>query len=565
MKNFRIFVKLFSALFLIPLHGAVNPLQQEIDAAVKRGDAEIHLSRKEYRLETPVLLHNLRSRIIDGHGARIVMTRLNRAFLIHGSRDLTLRNFSIDYDPLPYTQGRVTLVEKNRLEFLIDAGYPTAEIGRYTFNAHAFTPDGRHWKKYQPDIYAKPEPSGGGKMRLDLIPGMSELTDVQVGDRIALTRHPADIAAVDMRETGRIAFENITVFASPGCVFRGYHCDGDDRYENVKILRGQLPRGATEQRLLSANHDAIHYGYCRKGPRILSCEFSYMGDDGLNLHGNTSVLAEVTGRYTFNQLLGSKTEKSDLLSRLRAGDKIRILDKDNFRILGEYTFRSYRRIDRLYPKELRDRFFPHLRKKSADVQTTMEITVNEPLTGIEGDARWDSPAVCCNGYEIRDSYYHDHRARGLRVMASNGLIENCCFERIKGAAISIGAEYAFWGEAGWVDNVTVRNCKIREVGYGSSGSAAMAARSYVPGAISIFVQLSSYRNVFPGHRNIILEGNTIEGTPFAGIFLNAARGVKLSGNSLTRVSECSFPAGKKWNFTNPAPIWIMNSTEVVLP
>lgn len=49
-------------------------------------------------------------------------------------------------------------------------------------------------------------------------------------------------------------------------------------------------------------------------------------------------------------------------------------------------------------------------------------------------------------------------------MASNGVIENNRFERIKHAAITVGAEYGYWREAGWVENIQIRNNRIRDVG-----------------------------------------------------------------------------------------------------
>ena len=42
-------------------------------------------------------------------------------------------------------------------------------------------------------------------------------------------------------------------------------------------------------------------------------------------------------------------------------------------------------------------------------------------------------------------------------MASHGVIERNTFRRLKMSAVTIGAEYEFWREAGWAEDVTIRN------------------------------------------------------------------------------------------------------------
>ena len=427
----------FVLVFVMMFHLAAsedNSLQREIDAALKSGKKEVRLAQQEYRLKKSVVLRGVNNVVFDGGGAKIIMTERKNAWMLFDCSNLTFQNFSIDYDPLPYTQGTVTAVNDTRIEFKIDEGYPQAKPENLGWNFHAFTPDGKYWKKYQTDIYGEPEAIDATHVRIRPI---VKVPDLQVGDRLAMDRR--NDSCIDMRNTKNLRFEDITVYASPGCVFRAYHCDGGDIYRNVKILRGPKPIGAQAERLLSANADAIHYGYCRKGVTIVGCEFAFMGDDSLNLHGNVTPIVEISGIRSFRQIVGNRQKDSDLLRRMRPGDKIRVLARDTFRILGEYTFRSYRRLDMVYSKEVRNRAYPDLAKQPAEEQTVYELTVNEEI-GFSGEAFWDTPSMACSDFRVSDSYFHDHRARGLRVMASNGIIENCRFERIKGPAISAGPE-----------------------------------------------------------------------------------------------------------------------------
>ncbi len=529
---------------------AENALQQEILSALKSGETTIRLKQKEYYLESNVSLNELNGIVIDGNHAKIVMKKNRPCLIIIKSHDLTVRNLSIDYDPLPYTQGIVTKVDGKIIECTIDEGYSPAQGIRYSWNCHAFTPDGLFWKKNQKDIYAEPIPLDQNHMQLR---AMSENPNLKIGDRLAIAKYISDTACIEMRETEHLTFENLTIYASPGCVFRGYHCDGDDILKNIVITRGPLPTEATQPRLLSSNHDAVHYGYCRKGAQILNCEFSWMGDDSLNFHGKTSHLAEVTGPHTFNWIIGGKGKDSDYLKRFRKGDRIRILDGKNFRILGEYSFVSYRWIDKTYPMELRDTCFPHLKGRPEDIQSTFEITVAEDLKDIKTPCRWDAPDMNCRGFRVEDSYFHDHRAYGLRIMASDGVVENCRFERIKGPAIAVGAQYSGWGEAGWSNNVAIRNNSVKECGYSS----------YAQGAISVFVQLSNYNDIAQGNSHITIQDNVIENCAGAGIFVMAADGVTISNN---RVSDTALSASipeNPYGFKGFSPIWILHSKNVI--
>ena len=114
--------------------------------------------------------------------------------------------------------------------------------------------------------------------------------------------------------------------------------------------------------------------------------------------------------------------------------------------------------------------------------TVFRLTLAEPLSVAPGDFL-DIPDSNSPGFAIRDCVFEDHRARGLRIMASHGVIERNTFRRLKMNAITVGAEYEFWREAGWVEDVTIRNNTIEDVG---RDGAMHSSGAYVLGAISVF-------------------------------------------------------------------------------
>lgn len=73
-----------------------------------------------------IFLNRLNNVVVEGNGCKLIIHPSSRAFAAYRSNNIVIRNFVIDYSPLPYTQGRVKKVnhEKYYLEFKVDKGYP---------------------------------------------------------------------------------------------------------------------------------------------------------------------------------------------------------------------------------------------------------------------------------------------------------------------------------------------------------------------------------------------------------------------------------------------------------
>jgi parallel beta-helix repeat protein len=125
-------------------------------------------------------------------------------------------------------------------------------------------------------------------------------------------------------------------------------------------------------------------------------------------------------------------------------------------------------------------------------------------------------------------------------MASHGVIERNTFRRLKMAAITVGAEYEFWREAGWVEDVQIRNNTVEDVGRDGANQGSAA---YVLGAIGVFgrTDRESQLPLWPGNRGIVIEGNTIRDCPAAGIFVAAAKDVQIRNN---RLENCFYRPGE---------------------
>lgn len=89
-------------------------------------DAIYYLGKEESHTVGTMFMDRANDLIVEGNGCLLLVDPHRRPFEIYRSKHITIRNFSIDYSPLPYTQGRITKIDNANgyLEFKVDEGYP---------------------------------------------------------------------------------------------------------------------------------------------------------------------------------------------------------------------------------------------------------------------------------------------------------------------------------------------------------------------------------------------------------------------------------------------------------
>ena len=76
-----------------------------------------------------LLLNDLKDVQIVADGVEMICTETTRALTVSHCTNVTLRGLAIHYDPLPYTQGRITAISADRQVYDIDSStaIPAAE------------------------------------------------------------------------------------------------------------------------------------------------------------------------------------------------------------------------------------------------------------------------------------------------------------------------------------------------------------------------------------------------------------------------------------------------------
>ncbi|MFA6286644.1 MAG: right-handed parallel beta-helix repeat-containing protein [Opitutaceae bacterium] len=509
---------------------AVN-IARLINDAIRSGRPSLKIPAGTHRVSETILIDDASNLSIDGTGVTLVMTDGRRGLLrINRADRLQLRGFTLAYDPLRHTQATITRASSGSFDFTVQDGYPDLTSDYVRPPAHLFNAAGRR----HPDAFDFYKPSlalGSPRTGTATAPSSWPAT-LAAGDQVVFDRREIDRAnAVEIRNnTGPVLFEDVTLLDSPALGFAGRYCEAEVILRRVVIRPGPLPAGATQPRLFSTNADAVNFVQCRVGPRLEACDFSGMGDDSLNVHGYFLPVVRVLSPTSF--LTALPNGPGDFVKPLHRGDALRIYEPGAFSVIGAATFASIRALPDIGDVTVAEMktLFPI---GFTRVFTVYQVELDAPSRLVAG--QWfDCPAVNSGGFIVRDSYFHDHRGRGLRIMAGDGVVENNRFERLTKSAISIGPELGFWREAGWVKNVRVSDNKIRDIGIDRS---LAADGSYVPGAIGVFVHTQSGKPPYPpGNEDIIIENNLIDGSPVAGIHAYAARGLVIRNNTFLRTN-----------------------------
>ncbi|MCJ7822798.1 MAG: hypothetical protein MUQ26_06975, partial [Armatimonadetes bacterium] len=167
-------------------------IQSLIDDAIAGGGGVVDLPRGTYRLPTRLHFRDAQNVVLNGHGSTLVFTeRTDGGVYLTDSRGIELRELSIDFDPVPFTQGEVVAMDQTGAwyDIRIDAGY-NADVGVFQENramkvfdaaTRRFKVDGR---LVFPSSLASPS---DGMFRAAFDSPAADFNNLRVGNLVAIT------------------------------------------------------------------------------------------------------------------------------------------------------------------------------------------------------------------------------------------------------------------------------------------------------------------------------------------------------------------------------------------
>jgi hypothetical protein len=386
--------------------------------------------------------------VLDGQGARLVFYGEVLPIRVGFSRNITIKNLTIDWHRPAFTQAEVIASREGELEFQVDLdAYPLyAAGGRLVacdlhgwhtsslWNLLPFDPARRevsskaeNWHLHQ---FHRATDLGRGRFRLQA--GFTET--IPPGVPIVLMHGDRVAPGIFVEESEGVTLENVTVHHAPAMGFvaqlsRNLTLDGF----HVE------PSG---DRLFSTWVDATHFVDCGGRIQMKGCRLRGQFDDASNIHGSFSREAERLGPA-----------------------KIRLMAIHPQRY-GPFAVRKGSGIAFHRPSDMAMVLVTRVVEAKAVNQTTCDVTVADSLPAGELIARLYEPGGLI---EIRDCSFGANRGRGLLLNVEHKIVVENNHFHVSGRAIESVPDTNYWWEAGPIEDLTVRNNTFEDCNFGPCG------------------------------------------------------------------------------------------------
>jgi hypothetical protein len=509
-------------------------IRKAIAAAIAAAKpATVLFEKKTYRVEKQddrwesFVLEGAKDILIDGQGAMLVFSPDNRAFMLNRCTNCVIKNFEIDYDPLPFTQGDVIAINEaeGTFDLQLHAGYPLPPTqdwmdahypgrGGWRFGpimdgaSRRFTPRMMVSSGYVfPKTVNRIDPEAR-RYRVRVHDPKS-LRFARVGDGFVLrVRYSGSariqaipglpVANIQIDRSADCRLENIRQYCSPNMSVHLWANTG-----RITLDGYQVTYKPGTNRLVNSLSDGVHCKAMKIGPIIENCLFEGLMDDSINISAMADIVEEVIAP---DILRTTCTSIAWYVDPVMEGDEYQIIDMVAGKILGRAkvvkvtdekghrrTLHFDRAVDGIYgrpdPKDRRGCWFFNL------------------------DA-------CGRDYIIRNNRFGLQK-RSAVLVRGPGLIENNTIDGTGGLAVYMLNEMGF-PEGPVPHDVIIRNNIVKDARH--HPAFAIAANSYNP-------EMTMKAN------NIRIENNDITmATDFPAIKLSRINNLTLKNNRI-RVEE----------------------------
>jgi parallel beta-helix repeat protein len=489
------------------------------------GVYDIYGSKKDSRgnFDPSMCINDINQFTIEGNGAELKGHDYATMFRFTNCRNIIVNNLTVDWDPLPYTQGKVVLVDTNYIDIEVVAPF-VAKSGLHTEAILGYDPEKNRMARrftdhYQLGFEKTTEVVRPGIMRLftgrqDRFAGKMP----SVGNYVIARHHVYGYQSFEFTQCTDVQLENITIYSNPGMGVTGQECS------DITLRRLKLMIRPGSGRWMSSTADATHFRACRGTIIMENCLFEGMGDDATNVRSSEYLLiAELLANNKLALKTGNRYGEDPLPPRI--GDKLEV-SSSSVPLLA-YDILTVRSVE---VKE---------KGKKLVIGFSEKIPGKVRIGDIMGDA------TSCPVLRIRNCTVIRNRARGFIIKTRNAVIEDCTFQDICASAVALETDVVAWWEAIGSRDVVIRNnrfidCRFEpEYLQGVIESHTMSQTA----PAGIYQRITIENNIFLGSSaNLVKIGsadgvtiinNMMDSPKDEAILLYNSRNVAISGNTFS--------------------------------
>jgi hypothetical protein len=311
----------------------------------------------------------------------------------------------------------------------------------------------------------------------------------------------------DISKSKDITLQNVTVHHSSGIALIAH------RTENITLQSYNVLLPPDSERMVTTTADATHFIGCKGLIKLNDCVFENMLDDATNVHGAYADVHDAVDDYTIGMSRGHSQQQGYTFAE--KGDRIVLLNKESHEPYSTFTVESVNEINSYY-------FEVTFKEKVKDL--LQKETMADNIT-------WQ-PDV-----EMRNCTVRNNRARSILISTSgNVIIEDNSFIRCTYTGIMIAGFHDWWYESGPINNVVIRKNLFEDMGLGAGNAPIVAVAANVNKKV---------KPPFYLHKNLIFEDNIIKTFGRTVILAKSLENFQFRRNTIERSQNYPVVANKK--------------------
>ena len=472
-----------------------------------------------FRTDKSIMLDGLENVLIDADGAQFIFENPNY-FHIVNCNCIEIRGLGITWN---LDVSRLASLVKIRnaskesqsfeLEFTelneVSADIPIMAFTKY--DSETLTPGTRQDFKenyvYQfPGSIKTVEKTGHNVLKVTHDGSLDNYTD---GEIYLLRHHVYGGNAFNVYNTSNITFSGIKLYAVAGM---GWLIENrSEHFQLLGCVIGLDPEH--DDNRISTTADAEHLAHSNGHVRISGCDFSFMGDDDVNVHDNIATITDKLDEKTVEIYTNA--------NNFAAGDTAIFSSKDFDRLGFSAEVTSVEGKKLTFDKELPDY--------------------------IVKDCIVSNGSIDSGNYVISGNYFHENRARGLLLQSNNGLCENNMFYKIMANPIKVIMDISsgLWLEGTGVNGLVIRNNSFVECNV-VEWSAQISISTNIDGKSAdstLFYNITVENNSFDNFYGRLVDASNVSNLKICGNRVNnkdgsyeARRGRIIIRQSCSRVT-----------------------------
>lgn len=489
-------------------------IQRALTEVSAQSPATLRFEPGDYRLDPVgatefIGLTNASDVVVDGNGADLTFTGFLKFVRLEHCRRILIKNLTFDFDPLPYTAGRVLSADvgagtfeveiapahplpesnpafaRDKKGMIVDPRFPRVKRGVELVIEHA------GWQKL------------GERRYRFAVANKKQIRQMGAGDVYVLD--PRIATGFDVNGCDDVVFLNLTAYAVANEAFNSHY----GNRHSILHCGIRLKPG----RFIAANNGGHNHHNARLGPWIEGCTWENTGDDICHVNclvvGIDERLASARLRLPLRNPYDSVGPSVAL--DVLPGDMLQFFNRGTGRLLSERRVARVTKLEKwldvAFDGDVGEIVTGRPGIRNAGLQ---KVPANQAATQVFNLSR------TCNQFVFRNNAVRNGRRVGVLAKGCGGLIEGNTFDGLGGGAVECwNAPFEGLGAVDYV----VRGNRIRDCGQLAREHAAIWATIFKSGADKL-------------HRNLIIADNEIanfHGTP---ILLRDVQDGRVQGNRL---------------------------------